>query len=218
MCPGQRTATLSALASWSTESWVSWKVSKLHVFFLHELKVKSVLKSSEIPFFSVTPTKSSGISASAIGGVCSRDITAKSSIFPQKWYRLPKVWRFHLAVKYVIVTSDSFHSLYSFFSSDLLTLTTFVRRYAYCTILKVIDLLENSSSTRTKFWPWPERYVRLRLFCNADTVCIWDCYYIIFMLFLCFRQDVGEGWWEGVGPDGSRGLFPEAYVEVRYIG
>lgn len=28
------------------------------------------------------------------------------------------------------------------------------------------------------------------------------------------RTDVGEGWWEGVGPDGSRGLFPEAYVEL----
>lgn len=28
------------------------------------------------------------------------------------------------------------------------------------------------------------------------------------------RTDVGEGWWEGIGPDGSRGLFPEAYVEL----
>lgn len=27
-------------------------------------------------------------------------------------------------------------------------------------------------------------------------------------------QDVGEGWWEGISPDGTRGLFPEAYVEV----
>lgn len=28
------------------------------------------------------------------------------------------------------------------------------------------------------------------------------------------RTDVGEGWWEGISPDGSRGLFPEAYVEL----
>ena len=120
--------------------------------FFTRIKGQVCFKKFRNPIFlSVTPTKSSGISASAIGGVCSRDITAKSSIFPQKWYRLSTVWRFHLAVKYVIVTSDSFHSLYSFFPSDLLTLTTFVRRYAYCTILKVIDLLENSSSTRTKF-------------------------------------------------------------------
>ena len=29
-------------------------------------------------------------------------------------------------------------------------------------------------------------------------------------------QDVGDGWWEGISPDGSRGLFPEAYVEVKF--
>lgn len=28
------------------------------------------------------------------------------------------------------------------------------------------------------------------------------------------RTDVGDGWWEGISPDGSRGLFPEAYVEL----
>lgn len=28
------------------------------------------------------------------------------------------------------------------------------------------------------------------------------------------RTDVGEGWWEGISPDGTRGLFPEAYVEI----
>ncbi|XP_071956407.1 sorting nexin-33-like isoform X2 [Antedon mediterranea] len=28
------------------------------------------------------------------------------------------------------------------------------------------------------------------------------------------RQDVGDGWWEGQNPNGQRGLFPEAYVEV----
>ncbi|XP_068725704.1 sorting nexin-33-like isoform X1 [Montipora capricornis] len=28
------------------------------------------------------------------------------------------------------------------------------------------------------------------------------------------RTDVGEGWWEGISPNGVRGLFPEAYVEL----
>ncbi|KAJ7392101.1 Sorting nexin-9 [Desmophyllum pertusum] len=28
------------------------------------------------------------------------------------------------------------------------------------------------------------------------------------------RTDVGDGWWEGISPNGSKGLFPEAYVEV----
>lgn len=28
------------------------------------------------------------------------------------------------------------------------------------------------------------------------------------------RTDVGDGWWEGIGPTGHRGLFPEAYVEL----
>nr|CAD7442434.1 unnamed protein product [Timema bartmani] len=28
------------------------------------------------------------------------------------------------------------------------------------------------------------------------------------------RQDVGEGWWEGVNSLGQTGLFPAAYVEV----
>uniref|UniRef100_A0A914V188 SH3 domain-containing protein n=1 Tax=Plectus sambesii TaxID=2011161 RepID=A0A914V188_9BILA len=28
------------------------------------------------------------------------------------------------------------------------------------------------------------------------------------------RQDVGEGWWEGVNSRGQQGLFPESYVEV----
>lgn len=31
------------------------------------------------------------------------------------------------------------------------------------------------------------------------------------------RQNVGEGWWEGVNQAGQTGLFPAAYVEVRYI-
>ncbi|XP_015764153.1 PREDICTED: sorting nexin-33-like [Acropora digitifera] len=30
------------------------------------------------------------------------------------------------------------------------------------------------------------------------------------------RTDVGDGWWEGIGPTGHRGLFPEAYVEVKF--
>lgn len=30
------------------------------------------------------------------------------------------------------------------------------------------------------------------------------------------RTDVGEGWWEGISPNGSRGLFPQAYVEVKF--
>jgi hypothetical protein len=29
------------------------------------------------------------------------------------------------------------------------------------------------------------------------------------------RQDVGDGWWEGVNQTGQAGLFPAAYVEVR---
>lgn len=29
------------------------------------------------------------------------------------------------------------------------------------------------------------------------------------------RQNVGEGWWEGVNQAGQTGLFPAAYVEVR---
>jgi sorting nexin-9/18/33 len=29
------------------------------------------------------------------------------------------------------------------------------------------------------------------------------------------RQNVGEGWWEGVNHAGQTGLFPAAYVEVR---
>ncbi|KXJ05269.1 Sorting nexin-9 [Exaiptasia diaphana] len=29
------------------------------------------------------------------------------------------------------------------------------------------------------------------------------------------RTDVGDGWWEGMNHNGMRGLFPEAYVEVR---
>lgn len=28
------------------------------------------------------------------------------------------------------------------------------------------------------------------------------------------RTDVGEGWWEGTKPNGEKGLFPEAYVEI----
>lgn len=28
------------------------------------------------------------------------------------------------------------------------------------------------------------------------------------------RTDVGDGWWEGISPNGARGLFPEAYVEL----
>uniref|UniRef100_A0A915JDY2 SH3 domain-containing protein n=1 Tax=Romanomermis culicivorax TaxID=13658 RepID=A0A915JDY2_ROMCU len=28
------------------------------------------------------------------------------------------------------------------------------------------------------------------------------------------RQDVGDGWWEGVSQSGQRGLFPESYVET----
>lgn len=28
------------------------------------------------------------------------------------------------------------------------------------------------------------------------------------------RTDVGDGWWEGISRDGTRGLFPEAYVEL----
>ena len=28
------------------------------------------------------------------------------------------------------------------------------------------------------------------------------------------RQDIGEGWWEGVDQRGNTGLFPAAYVEV----
>ena len=31
------------------------------------------------------------------------------------------------------------------------------------------------------------------------------------------RTDVGEGWWEGTNQRGESGLFPEAYVEVRYF-
>ncbi|KAJ9581592.1 hypothetical protein L9F63_023226, partial [Diploptera punctata] len=27
------------------------------------------------------------------------------------------------------------------------------------------------------------------------------------------RQDVGEGWWEGINQAGQTGLFPAAYVE-----
>jgi len=30
------------------------------------------------------------------------------------------------------------------------------------------------------------------------------------------RQNVGEGWWEGVNQAGQTGLFPAAYVEVRF--
>ena len=30
------------------------------------------------------------------------------------------------------------------------------------------------------------------------------------------RTDVGEGWWEGTNSKGESGLFPEAYVEVKY--
>ena len=46
-------------------------------------------------------------------------------------------------------------------------------------------------------------------------------YFNIVICFKFFRacfslQDVGDGWWEGISPDGSRGLFPEAYVEVKF--
>ena len=30
------------------------------------------------------------------------------------------------------------------------------------------------------------------------------------------RQDVGEGWWEGTNSSGQTGLFPLAYVEVKF--
>jgi len=30
-------------------------------------------------------------------------------------------------------------------------------------------------------------------------------------------QDVGEGWWEGQKSDGTVGLFPESYVEVKHF-
>ena len=30
------------------------------------------------------------------------------------------------------------------------------------------------------------------------------------------RQNVGDGWWEGVNQAGQTGLFPAAYVEVRF--
>ena len=32
------------------------------------------------------------------------------------------------------------------------------------------------------------------------------------------NTDIGEGWWEGTNANGQSGLFPEAYVEVRYGG
>ena len=56
--------------------------------------------------------------------------------------------------------------------------------------------------------------------CSYCLLCI--CFLIFAWLFVCFYflffscQDVGEGWWEGISPDGSRGLFPEAYVEVKF--
>jgi len=31
------------------------------------------------------------------------------------------------------------------------------------------------------------------------------------------RQNVGEGWWEGVNQAGEMGIFPAAYVEVRFL-
>lgn len=31
------------------------------------------------------------------------------------------------------------------------------------------------------------------------------------------RQDIGEGWWEGVDHHGNTGLFPAAYVEVSFL-
>lgn len=31
------------------------------------------------------------------------------------------------------------------------------------------------------------------------------------------RQDVGEGWWEGINSQGTQGLFPEAYVQVNTL-
>ncbi|KRY15003.1 Sorting nexin-9 [Trichinella patagoniensis] len=30
------------------------------------------------------------------------------------------------------------------------------------------------------------------------------------------RQDVGDGWWEGLNSRGEHGLFPQAYVQVFY--
>lgn len=43
------------------------------------------------------------------------------------------------------------------------------------------------------------------------------CYYFFILLRRHVSlQDVGEGWWEGISPNGSRGLFPEAYVEVKF--
>lgn len=50
--------------------------------------------------------------------------------------------------------------------------------------------------------------------CIRFLIFAWLFVCLYFFYFSC--QDVGDGWWEGISPDGSRGLFPEAYVEVKF--
>ena len=42
------------------------------------------------------------------------------------------------------------------------------------------------------------------------------CYLFSYYFVTASLQDVGDGWWEGISPNGARGLFPEAYVEVKF--
>jgi len=56
--------------------------------------------------------------------------------------------------------------------------------------------------------------------CKACSYCFLCTGFLIFaclfVFFIISCQDVGEGWWEGISPGGERGLFPEAYVKVKF--
>lgn len=121
-----------------------------------------------------------------------------------------KIWPSHRAVRQV-VGLVAFFVVYDMQIFLKISLFDFFPRFECCMILRVMSPLGNLLFTRTKSWPWLERYVLFELLIFA---LLWG---LLFNVYVAVSlQDVGDGWWEGISPNGNRGLFPEAYVEVKF--